>query len=313
MIIILSLLLVTLSICLLFFMDSFNDRTLLIYVSSISCVIFTVIDLFYGAIVPNRDIYLSSKYRKVGDILYILSTLLTNSAVSPSSVRVFEGNVPIRRSWSPVTTLIPIVIIGPLMSICFLLDNPPPKFLVIAWFFTILLLIIFKTLWAKEFYNEQSPGSGWKKIAKIYGIFFAVLFIIGIGAHFIKPENPYPSIKNVDIKQLRRYTKNAEDTLQHLENNDFNKKTDIEDTKFENLEPVLEEIRKNYLEQKTYYCVKEIDAQNTSILVWTDSSENVTIYMLEKNSNSYILQSTFLSEELTKQDMIGKETGVWEP
>lgn len=306
--IILSLTLIAISICFLVFSGPLDDNNLITYVSGLSCAIFTFIALFYGALVPNREVYLSPKYRTVGKILYTTSTLLTKKMVSPSSVRVFEGTVPIIRFWTPVTSLMLFVLFGPLVSVNFTLNNPPLHYATVAWFIALVLIIIFKTIWQNEYYKEQNGCSGWKKIAKIYVIFFAVLLFIVIGTIVYEHINSTPSNNSIDIKKISAERKNSEEALDQLNNEDFHNNTN-----FENFENVLEKIHQDFIDQKTYYCVKELQDQNTSVLVWTDSSENVLIYIVAKNSNGYTLQNAFLSNQLTKQDMTGKETGVWEP
>lgn len=180
--IILCIALILVSIVLLIFNNTPNEGiSILNYVSSSTCIIFTLITLLYGAIVPNRDVYLSSKYRKVGTTLYTASSILNKSVVSPSSLRVFNGEVPIKRFWTPMTSLIFLVLLGPLVAVNFTLDNSPLFYVSIVWFIVNLLLIIFETIWQNEYYKELYGRDAWKKTAKMYAIFFIVLLFIIIG------------------------------------------------------------------------------------------------------------------------------------
>lgn len=58
--------------------------------------------------------------------------------------------------------------------------------------------------------------------------------------------------------------------------------------------------------------MKVLGQDQVSILVWTDDSEKVVVYLFENKDDGYVSWGTFVSDRLTKQDVSGKETGVWE-
>lgn len=268
--VILSVCLIVISICFFAFSGPIAEgNNVLAYISGACSLIFVLIFLLYGAIVPDRTVYLSSRYKGVGAALSAANALLNDTVVSSSVWDLFEGKVPIRRAWTSMGYFIVLVILGPVVAINFIGGNTLLCCTSIAWYVAMGLSLISTAIWENEYYKEETGRSGWPRIAKQYGIAIGIVLVISVvvvGYDRITGKS-YANIDKIesDVAQLH-------DKMDKLEDMPI-----FEETEYASLEDALLVALRDFKDQKAYYCVKELGKNQVSILVWTDDSEKVVV------------------------------------
>ncbi len=302
----LSLCLMGISIGLLFCAGSMETGAdLFPYITGTLSLLFGLVLLLCGTVLPKEETCLPEKYRKVGRGLLIINLLLNRHVAGMSVVDTVEGRTPFRRSWNFMVYLLLLVIVGPVVAFHFVGEDPLLHGLTIAWYVVMGLLMISSTLWQSADERERTGRCGWGKIAKQYGVVLCVVLVVAVAAVIWDGGSiggdSHRDDSHSDITQ-------GQEPMDKQEETGFSGGTEYAD-----LEEAEQAVRGDFLGEKAYYCVREMHEEQTGIFVWTDVSDEVTVYLFRKSGGHYIAQSAFVSEKITKQDVLGQENGVWEP
>lgn len=303
--VVLSILWTITSVSVLIFALPYEDNNFVIAILGFVSLVMSSVTLIYGAIIPDKDIYLSDKQSKFAMILVALNGLLNKSATPSSSVDVLNGEKPFRRNWIPIMYLILIIIEGPISVVAFFTDNIYLKYSTISMLVVMLLLLISSSIWFVEYCKEMYDGNPLKPLLLQY-IIVLVIFGIGlIGSYIIHKDD---NKSYIDVDKIQSDLDNAKEALYDMDSADlFNKK------EYETITDVFLMICSSFNNQKVYYHLQEKSEYKFNIIVWTDIENDVYIYQFTKENDKYIRQNVFKSEKIKKEDVQGKETGIIEP
>ena len=74
-------------------------------------------------------------------------------------------------------------------------------------------------------------------------------------------------------------------------------------------EELVQQICLNFYPDDTYY--KMLEDEHVYIVTWSEDSEDIVAYQIAKQEDGYMIVTAFVSSTLAKEDVEGKEDGIW--
>lgn len=326
----LCILLIASGVAILINAGDFMGDAMIIYIVGGFQIIMALVVLIIGALMPKDDQVLSKKSRFFLRILLMVAALSGETGVSSSAVNVTDGNVKLRRMWEPTIVFAWIILQSIFSLLCFQ-GNIRIHLLVILSLICLLALLITALCW--KILDEKERGTYHLSKILLPIIVICVLFA-GAGIYAAWSEGRNDDRLIPDLSDLHG---DVEDSQQKIDEYLASDPFSIEDStmidleefqeKFEQItdvpkkddqnirtsgmsgEELVQQICMDFYPADVYY--KLMEEENVYIVAWSDDSEDIVIYQIAQQEDGYAIVTAFISSALTKEDVKGKEDGVW--
>lgn len=283
---------------------------------AIISLVFGLMALIIGRLLPHKsaNVHISGKQMQA---LATANLLLNKSVVSPS---VTKGG-PLYRSWNFVGFLIMGTFMGLLnfMGAWVCVVNHAPLAAAADIAACVLWLILIPTSGFWTYYDGCITDLTENKNSCIVGRnalramkFGSIAFLLIVGPAFLFAflgiGQESKRIPTVDADKINQELLDAKAQLDQLTPDDY-----FPSEEFKNLGAALLAIQQSHDNQKVYYKLQYTPENTLNIISWDDTSEDVFIDCFEILEGDRLKRTKgFLSSTLSKEDVMGKETGMLE-
>ncbi len=326
----LCILLVAAGIAILVNAGNFMENTLvIIYVASVFQIIMALVVLLIGTLMPKEDRILSKRSRFFLRLLLLAAAVSGKAGTASSAMDVTDGNVKVRRSWEPTIVFVWIIFQSVFSIFCFQ-GNIRIHLLVILSLVCLVALLITELWW--KILDEKERGT--YRLSKILLPMIAVFVLLAVCGIYAAWSEESEDRLIPDLSDLRKDVEDSQQKIDDYATKDpflvedsitidleefqetFEQITDVSETDDQNVltsgmssEQLVQQICMDFYPADVYY--KLMKEEDVYIVAWSEDSDDIVIYQIAQQEDGYTIVTAFISSALTKEDVNGKEDGVW--
>ncbi len=302
----------------------FGEHGYLIVACSLFQIVMGIVVFLMGAIFPKNPRPISKKGQSALKILMLLASLGGKNTFTVNAHRMINEKLEVRRVWEP--TLIFIwLLIQVLFYMLLLAADIRFHFFIILSVLLLTALFISSLLW--KIADEKERGT--YRLHRVLLPLVIVGMVLGIGAglsFFLQQENKTSNLedqwqgKGEELGEMQEkidvYLQEKPDLFPEQIEEIQKQMKEITNVVYEedigeineglSMEELVQRIASDFYPEDVYYKIVE-----ENVVAWTLDGEDIIVYQLAKNEDGYMIVYVFASSSLSKDDVTGKEDGVW--
>ncbi len=307
--------------------DFFDSSTTFVFVCAAFQIIMAGVMLIMGSILPKKAQPLKKRTQTFLRILLLAASLSGKSgASSAGAMHVADGSTKIRRVWEPTVVLVWLIFQAIFSLFCFQ-DHIRIQILTVLTLVLLLLLLV-TTVWWKIL-DEKEQGT--YRLSRILAPLAAVcvLLIVAGGIAVLNDDSgnsDIPPFPDIDMEKTQQLIDDylADDPFSNEDllpmdlaelQEGFEQMIHFPETQQTIMttgmssEELVQQICLNFYPDDTYY--KMLEDEHVYIVTWSEDSEDIVAYQIAKQEDGYMIVTAFVSSTLAKEDVEGKEDGIW--